>query len=542
MKAKSIIKHITRAVVMLIYSAILIVLCFSWPTVGGQIGAPLFGELKVGLSSGDYPLDSTELTLVAQSGDFDKLDRFKQLESLDLRGSTCYDEILTWGAAHPNVKIRYSVSLPSGLSVENDAEAIDLTGLDSASLEKALELFRLLPALKSVELGDDSKTPISVSDFISLCKSKPDIEFSYLFDIRGQQVSIDVESVDLIGVTHEEVEELSALLSCMPKLKNINLGAQGDGNTLSWEDISLFQSSCPTADVLYKFSLWGKDFTTLDESMDFNHITMNDRGAAVREVLPCMTKCSFLDMDFCDVSNADMAAIRDDFPNIKVVWRIWIGEMYSVRTDVVKILASKVSVAGQLTNEEVDVIRYCSDLKYLDIGHNDSISDISFLSEVPTLEVLVIAMNPLSDISVLAQCPELEYIELNSTNVSDLSALSGLTKLRHLNLGNCPNVKDISPLYGLTELERLWLGSIDPVPAEQVAVMQEAAPECRIDTTTVDPTQGGWRYADLNDKGWLTWEKYGYFDFDLHPRYELLREQFGYERLEYSFYYNDPLY
>ena len=77
---------------------------------------------------------------------------------------------------------------------------------------------------------------------------------------------------------------------------------------------------------------------------------------------------------------------------------------------------------------------------------------------------------------------------------------------------------------------------------EQVAEMQAAAPNCKIDTTTLDPTLGGWRYADLNDKGWDTWEKYGYFDFDLDPRYELLREQFGYDKLEYSFSSNDPLY
>ena len=47
------------------------------------------------------------------------------------------------------------------------------------------------------------------------------------------------------------------------------------------------------------------------------------------------------------------------------------------------------------------------------------------------------------------------------------------------------------------------------------------------------PTGGRWRYVDYNDKAYI---------FILHPRYEKLREQFGYTSADFSFYWNDPLY
>ena len=73
------------------------------------------------------------------------------------------------------------------------------------------------------------------------------------------------------------------------------------------------------------------------------------------------------------------------------------------------------------------------------------------------------------------------------------------------------------------------------MPAEQVAEMQAAAPNCEINVEVyVDPTGGRWRYVDYNELAYI---------FILHPRYIELREQFGnYEQSAFSYYWNDPLY
>ena len=542
MKFLQVIKKIMKGLVSLIYVALFVLCCFSWPMSESGVSTPIIGTPNINFAAGSFPVDTVDLAVPLQPGEVSLLSGFSALGSVDFSGSTCYDEFIPWIEAHPEISARYTVALPTGEAVEWNVDKLDLTGMDSEAISQAAKVLPYLPNLAEINLGSESGgASLLPVDIAALQEACPEVKLSYLFSMAGKDIILSDERLDLTSLSREEVERAATMLSSMSALTYVDLGGEG-ANDLAWEDVGTLQAANPNAEFKYSFTLYDQSLTTLDEVVSFSHITMYDEGEAVRRIMPYMQKCTYLDMDFCGVSNESMAAIRDEFPDTKVVWRIWFGENYSVRTDVEKILASKPTQGGVVNDEQAWVLRYCTDVKYLDLGHNEAITDISFVSCMPNLEVFVIAMNPLEDISPLANCTHLEYIELNSTNISDLSPLADKKELRHLNIGNCKSVSDISPLYGLTDLERLWIGCFDPVPAEQVAIMQEAAPDCKIDTTTDDPTQGGWRYADLNDKGWATWVKYGYFDFDLHPRYELLREQFGYADLAYSFTWLDPLY
>ena len=545
-KALRVIKNICKAILCLLYTAVFVLCCYSWPASSGDtppVSAPLRGTPSIAFASGSFPADTEELTVVLQPGEVSLLDGFTALKSLDVSGSTCYDEFIPWIEAHPDLSARYTVDMPSGVSVAGDAEELDLSGMDSASVAEAAELLPYLPKLKAIHLGSgEAGGTLTGADIVLLRQAAPEATINYSFSLAGQSVNLADESLSLSGLSHEEVAGAAELLSCMQNLTYADLGSQG-ANSLTWEDIGILQAAKLEADFAYSFTLYGKNLSTVDEMLDFNHINMTDRGEAVRAILPYMQNCRYLDMDFCGVSDADMASIRDDFPDIKVVWRIWFGTNYSVRTDVEKILASKPSKGGVVNDEQAAVLRYCTDLKYLDLGHNMAITDLSFVYSMPNLEVLVIAMNPLTDLTPLASCPHLEYLELNSTEISDLSPLSGLTELRHLNIANCKGVSDISPLYGLTELERLWIGSLDPVPADQVAQMQALAPDCEINTdVSDDPTGGRWRIIGLTDRAKAIWNEVQWIEWEPHPRYALLREQFGYEEEAYSFYWLDPLY
>ena len=107
----------------------------------------------------------------------------------------------------------------------------------------------------------------------------------------------------------------------------------------------------------------------------------------MREILPCMKHCRYLDMDFCGVSDEAMAAIREEFPQMEVVWRIWFGRdnKLSVRTDVERILASD---GGMHIEKNYSGLQYCTKVKYLDMGHMPELTDWSFLGCMPDLEVL----------------------------------------------------------------------------------------------------------------------------------------------------------
>ena len=350
--------------------------------------------------------------------------------------------------------------------------------------------------------------------------------------------------VDLSALHHEDVSAAVEALKQMPKLRYVNLGtedaaevkidqdsAEDSGNMiprgLTWEDIRALQDACPEADVEYQFTLFGKKFSTLDKEMNFHHVTMDDEGAAVREVLPCMTKCELLDMDFSGVSSEHMAEIRDAYPQMKVVWRIWFGNDCSVRTDVERILASNLNHV--LTDDNTRDLKYCTKVRFLDIGHNTMLHEFSFLEYMPDLEVAVICITGLSDLTPLANHEKLEYLEINTCAQGlDLSPLGTCPNLEHICACYLGHVRGWEELKKLTKLQRLWFGRNTQLPEGAVEELQEALPNTIINTTNAFGSSGDWRYEGKH----------------MHPRYKLLREQFDYSNYTNvsSSWYNDPMY
>ncbi len=508
-------------------------LCLSGPVREGDASIrPLFGEVKVQLSSGRYDEESKVLTAVLESGETEYLYLFDKLEAADFSGSSCYEEIAAWARENPQVTVKYTVTLPDGREYDNNTSTVDLSALPAGTAQEAAGALSCLPELATVVLGNvgGEGSGLSLEDVATLRTALPDVSFDFTLDLLGQSVEPDTRSVDLSGLDSDpdRLTEVAAVLACLTKLEDVKLGGQSSG-ALSWEDISMLATACPNAVLDYDFSLYGQELNLNAQSLDFNHTSIDDEGEEIRKILPLMRNCTYLDMDYCGVSNEAMAKIRDENPKVEVVWRIWFGENYSVRTDTERILASKPTVGGMIY--DASALQYCTKLKYLDLGHNDDLSDLSFVSTMPELEVLIIAMTNISDLSPLANCPKLEYLEIQETNISDLSPLAGLTNLAHLNICNQENITDASPLYGLTKLERLWIGCNTPIPEDQIAQLRTALPNCEINTTTNDPHGEAWRYSAYDPEE----PKYYWV-----PRHELLREQMGYNYQEYSFYWLDP--
>ena len=533
------------------------------------------------LSSGDYPLTAENLTAVVIPADLPLLDSLTALKTADFSGSTCYAEIVSWAEQHPEISVRYTVTLPDGQTVANDAKTLDLSGMNPTDAIQTAELLAFLPNLTTVDLGTAQPgSAISTEDLAAIAAACPNAALNYSLSFKGQSLPLNSTEIDLSSITPADVPEAVSLLRCMNQASLVHLGTADNGLSLS--DLTQLHEAAPSAALDYPYSLWGVDFNLSDTDLSFSHIKMNDEGAAVKQILPCMTRLETLDMDSCDVSDSSMAAIREEFPNINVIWRIWFAG-YSVRTDVERILASSKAKGGTVTDEAARCLQYCNKVKYLDLGHNEALTDISFVRGMPDLEVAIFAINDISDASPLADCPKLEYLEINSTNITDLTPLSNLTGLHHLNIGRCvnngendgtdekrPRVTDISPIFGLTDLERLYIGSLTApgIPKEQLETMAQVmkaekidsegdycdarvSPEglpydyCRINLSSGDPSQGSWRTAGYRPNWvWEQWQQTGTFNDPLNERYALLREQFGYDTADqsYSLPQNDPLY
>ena len=492
------------------------------------IVAPLFGSVKVELGGKRVSAASDHVKAVIGKRDLEQLEYLTRLKNADFRGSSCYQEIAQWSEAHPEVTVLYSVPLPNGQMVDNNSQELDLTWMSSADVQPMRDTLTYLPDVRVLRFGEVGGEKFSLQDMQEIRMDCREAEFHFNAVIDGKVYDGEATSLDLRDARREDMQALTAVLMCMNRLESVELGSESTGN-IAWEDIAMLKSNCPNVQFHYSFTLYGKTVDLDTEKLDYRGIRVSDNGDALFKVLSCMNRCSYVDMDSTGVSYQSLEEMQKRFPNTKIVWRVWFGDNYSVRTDVERILASKPSVGGMI--EDASVLRYCTEVKYLDLGHNDDLHSLSFAASMPKLEVCIIAMTDITDISPLANCPNLEYLELNSTNIADLSPLQNSTGLHHLNIAGCPKIKDITPLYGLTGLERLWIGRDTPVPAEQARHMKELVPACNINTTTDDPHGDAWRFTAYDPEI----PKYYWV-----PRYELLREQMGYNYQEYSFYWLDP--
>ena len=411
----------------------------------------------------------------------------------------------------------------AGLVIGGQTVDPAVSSLTAVLSDGEIEKLSQLPNLRFLDLRGSA----NAAEIAAWAAEHPEVDVSYSVTLPdGTTLDSDAYTADLSAMSADEAREAAGLLALLPDLHSVDLGSEKGG--LKMDDVDAIRALLPGAELHYRFTLYGREFDLNDSSLNLRYIPVEDRGAAVRAVIPHMPQLRTVDMDSCGVSNEDMEQLHLDFPDIKVIWRIWFARKYSVRTDVERILASRPSVAGELWDDDAAQLYYCHDVKYLDIGHNGGITSIGFVRGMPKLEVAILAMGGWSDASPLADCPNLEYLEMQSTICNDLSPLSGLTKLRHLNVAHNVYISDITPLYGLKDLERFWLGCYAQVPREQVDEMRQRCPKCTINTSVFeDPTTDHWRYDDC----------------EFTDRYALLRVQFdGYTDKAFSFAENDPLY
>ena len=370
----------------------------------------------------------------------------------------------------------------------------------------------------------------------------------------GSAHQADETRLDLSGLTHKDVPETAELLKQMPELEYVDLGTDGawteteraelNAETaaaerpaeatrdLTWQDLLLLQKAAPRADLDYRFVFYGRYLSTLSEEMDLNHSIMSDEGAAVREILPLMKYCKRLDMDSCGVSSEAMAKIRDDYPEMEVIWRIWFAyNQFTMRTDSERLWCA--NFYPYMWDEYTQELKYLTHLKYLDLGHNLQLHDWSFLRYMPDLEVLILTSSSWESLDMLENCTKLEFLEIipYAHLDLDLQPLEKMTNLEHLNITAMGKTENWEVLLKMKKLKRLWIGEETgyylPEGAEEQ--IREALPDTEIMFRGGGAATGSWR---INPDGTVP------------ERYALLREQFDYDHWPSvaPYPYNDPKY
>lgn len=222
------------------------------------------------------------------------------------------------------------------------------------------------------------------------------------------------------------------------------------------------------------------------------------------EKFPALKKLVMCD---CGYSNEDMEYLMEQHPDIKFVWRLYMGK-WSCRTDAISFTtAQDKGFVITMNNEQAAQFKYCTDMVCLDIGHN-SVTDLRFLKYMPELRIFIIHENfdrfnggYIKDLSYLKYCPKLEYLEMFVSSVSDTSFMQYTPNLKDIYATQTP-ISDITYILGLTRLERLFIQATK-ISRDDYDRLVQAFPDAKI-------LYNG--FQSVHDNGWR-----------VHPRFYAMR-------------------
>ena len=425
------------------------------------------------------------LTVLAQEEDFVLLEECVNLQYLNLTGSTCYDAILDYISRHPEVEVIYAAPLGNQI-LTNKETGIALEPC-TYTAEALMNQLKYLPSLETMELP---RTSLTAEQLAMLQEAYPDLLIRYSADILGKEYLTDCTAMDLSGLTLEQIRNAAESFPLLPALTEVELMDENDNSLLSPADVKWLMDTFPRIRFHYTFDLFGKRLSCEEETVEYIGVSIGDEGEAqIRAALDIMPHCTYFKLEDCGLSNEVLASIRDDYPNTKIVWRVYLGQ-YSLCTD-----AETLRTVYGVYNKYADTLKYCTDLKYIDMGHNVSLSDISFIEYMPNLEIVILSGSAIKNVDPFAVCKNLEWLELAyCSELSDISALENCEKLRFLNL-SFSKVRDLTAADELP-LERFVYLQPKVNWADREA-FKEKHPDCWIRFTGSDPYSLGWRYNDI---------------------------------------------
>lgn len=447
-----------------------------------------------------------ELIIVVTEDTISQLEEYPNLKKADLTGSLCYDAILEYMDKHPDVTVIYTVSI-GATDISNDVISLELTDeqFDYAVLKDNL---KYLPNVAAVTFNNtglteaqikelrDTYTEVAVKYTVPEPETEaptpapapaPEVITDTKIELNSSWPVYDWTNIDSAQID-SAVEDAKALTgTCVVKLNS----------SLTKADVKKLQQAAPNVIFDYSFSLYGKTLSTLSNTVSFVNVNIGDAGEqAIRESLDILTKCTYFKLDGCGLSNEVVAGIRDTYAGrTEVVWRIYSWQR-SWLTDTTVLRA-----VYHVDDSNSGPFKYLTKVKYVDLGHNTDMKDLSFLGYMPDLEIAILSGSPITDVSPLANCKKLEFLELAWCGwLTDITPLAQCTGLKNLNLGHT-RVADLSPVKNLALEQLSYVNSGNRVgfTADDWAKIKEQHPNCIVTyeplaDNNATPYSIGWRY------------------------------------------------
>ncbi len=349
--------------------------------------------------------------------------------------------------------------------IQCDPQVQELTVQDAAAAELE-ELISLLPQLNTLVL--EGSIPDQQA-LLAIKEQYPDLNLIFPVELGGITYSTDITVLDL-NDTVVTAEEINAVLPLFGQLQEVTITETG----LSDEDAMALADRYPGILIHCELPLGGQRFLTDSIEIDISGsaVTAEDIDQMI-SYFPCLEK---LDMSFCGISDEEMDALNQRYPEVSIVWTLKIGEA-KTRTDAIYFYPAEVNYYP--TNEEMKKLRYCHDMIAVDIGHTRA-TDCEFLWYMPNVKYLILADTGITDITPVGNLKELIYLELFNLKIDDYSPLLNCTKLQDLNIGT--TYADPEPLSKMTWLHNLQWHRSDqnPETKEDVLKLPEQLPDTNV--------------------------------------------------------------
>ena len=446
----------------------------------------------------------TELQMVVTYENLGELEKYTNLKLLDATGSTAYPALEVYARSHPDVDLIYTVDLGKK-TVAHGTPEITLTA-EETDYEA---LMTNLAFLKDTQKLTLPKTCLTADELSNLQNAYPDLEISYTLGLAGQEFTADTTSLDLSQLTSGQINAAQETLARLPQLETVELMNANGTSSLSQSDVEWLVNAAPNATFHYTFTLFGKQISTDDSRVEFKNLSLTeDDIPALKQALAIMTGCEAFVLDNCGLDNETMAAIRAEYPRTELVWRIQFGK-YSAWTN-----AETIRAVYNVFDDTCENLKYCWRTKYMDIGHNETLTDLSFVGYMPDLEILIASGCAVKELNGFENCKKLEFLELAYCyKLESIEPLAGCENLKNLNI--CySKVSDLHALDGLP-LEQ-FMCKQTRVPADEQKIFKDIHPNCVTNFYGKEPYAGaGWRYKD-NGKTYT-------------EIYKKVREVFGYD-------------
>ena len=316
-------------------------------------------------------------------------------------------------------------------------------------------------------------------------KTTEDNQVYVVHDIYGKKVSERITDWDLSETTIDD--NIVYYIKLLSRLKTVDFGSQ----VIDEELLTKLINTYPQVKFIYRINIGNKSINSLTSNLDLSNTKINDYDKLIKS-MTLLTNLKTADFSNSSLSNEELDNLRKLFPNVDINWVVHLGK-WSVRTDAISfsVLIYHYDYV-RMTSKDIEVLKYCTKLQALDLGHQ-AITDISVIGDyLPNLRILILADNKVGDITPLKKLKHLHYLELFINPLKDITPLKDLKELVDVNFCYCWGINDYSILYDLPHLERIWLVGTH-INREGINTLKEKHPDAQIVNTGAGSTNSGWR-------------------------------------------------